>query len=168
MIRIISQTRLVTLQQDADQARERTRQVQASADAAYARHVRTVHDLTAAADAADRKAEEAYARTQELRQVLDQANADLAAAHALGAERAARIDTLAEELSVMLGAVVLLHHGQLHSLHPDEKAAKQHAASFGVDPDGWGTVPSDRPAAESAWRISPLSRWTVADAGDAA
>ncbi|MGW2389586.1 hypothetical protein ACWCYK_08815 [Streptomyces lydicamycinicus] len=166
MIRVITHTRLASLQKDVDQARARSQDVQASADAAYARHVRTIHDLTAEADAADRRAEESSARTRELRHALDQAHANLEAARTTAAERTARIDALTEELSVMLGAVVLLHYGQLHSLHPDEAAAKRHAATFGARLDGWGPV-SDRPAAEVPWRISPLSRWAVADGGDA-
>ncbi|MEW9521257.1 hypothetical protein [Streptomyces tubercidicus] len=175
MIRIVSCARLAALQQDAEGARERAREIQGAADRAYAGHLRTVYKLTAEADAADGRAEEASARTQELRQDtqelrqdLDRATADLRGARATVAEQAARIDALSRDLDAMAGAVALLHYGQLHSLHPDEKAAKQHAATFGVAPDGWGSVPIDRPAAESAWRISPLSRWAVADGGDAA
>lgn len=166
MIRVITRTRLVALQQDAVQARERAKGVQASADVAYAGHIRTVYSLTAEAEAADRKATEAEARTQELRQALDQANTDLDAARAAAAEQTTRIEALTEELSVVQGAVVLLHYGQFHSLHPDPQAAKRHAASFGISLDGWGPA-GDGPAAEAAWRISPLSNWAVADGGDA-
>ncbi|WP_328742091.1 hypothetical protein OG436_13230 [Streptomyces caniferus] len=166
MIRIVTRTRLVTLQQEAKQARARSRDVQASADAAYARHVRTAWNLTAAAEAAEGRAEEAFARTQELRQALDRANADLYAARATAAEQAARIDALTEDLSVMCGAVALLNHGQLHSVHRDQQAAERHAASFGVGLHGWGPT-SDLPASEVVWRISPLSKWAVTDGGDA-
>lgn len=166
MIRLITRTRLAALRRDAARAREQRREVQASADAAYARHVRTVHDLTAEAEAADDKAAEANAQVHELREALDQANLDLAAARASGIEQAARIEALSSDLDAMTEAVVLLHYGKLHSVHPDRPAAERHAASFGVGPGGWGPV-ADRPAAESAWLISPLRKWAVADGGDA-
>ncbi|AZS71452.1 hypothetical protein DDE74_11260 [Streptomyces lydicus] len=168
MIRIVTRTRLVALQQDADGARERAREVQGAADRAYAGHLRTVYDLTADAEASERTAEAARADAAIVREILERTETQLANALATVTEQAARIDALSGDLDAMAEAVVLLHYGKLHSLHPDEKAAKQHAASFGVDPDGWGTVPSDRPAVESAWRISPLSRWAVAVGGDAA
>lgn len=164
MIRIVTHTRLAALQQDADQARARAREVQASADAAYARHVRTAHDLTADAEAAERTAEANRADAEIAREILERTETQLADARATVTEQAARIDALSRDLDSIAGAVVLLHYGQLHSLHRDEAAAKQHAASFGIDPDGWGMVPSDRPAAESIWRISPLSKWAVGDA----
>ncbi|WP_329396235.1 hypothetical protein OHA45_20385 [Streptomyces lydicus] len=166
MIRIITHARLAALRQDAAQAREQKREVQASADGAYARHVRAVHDLTAEAEAADDKAAEADARAHELRQALDQANIHLAAARASGIEQAARIEALSGDLDAMAEAVVLLHYGKLHSVHPDRPAAERHAASFGVGPGGWSPA-ADRPAAESAWLISPLREWAVADGGDA-
>ncbi|MFF8367494.1 hypothetical protein ACF05W_01480 [Streptomyces lydicus] len=166
MIRIITRTRLAAIRQDAAQARDHKREVQASADAAYARHVRAVHDLTTEAKAADDKAAEADARAHELRRALDQANLDLAAARAAGTEQATRIEELSRALDAMAEAVVPLHYGKLHSLHPDRPAAERHAASFGVGPGGWTPV-ADRPAAESAWLISPLRKWAVADGGDA-
>ncbi|MFD8543462.1 hypothetical protein [Streptomyces sp. NPDC059649] len=166
MIRIITRTRLAAIRQDAAQAREHKRKVQASADAAYARRVRAVHDLTAEAEAADGKAAEADARAHELRRALDQANLDLAAIRASVIEQAARIEALSGDLDAMAEAVVLLHYGKLHSVHPDRPAAERHAASFGVGPGGWTPV-ADRPVEESAWVISPLRKWAVADGGDA-
>ncbi|MGW8398213.1 hypothetical protein ACWGLP_16215 [Streptomyces lydicus] len=168
MIRIITRTRLAALRQDAAQARAHKREVQASADAAYARHVRAVHDLTAEAEAeaADGKAAEADARAHELRRALDQANLDLAAIRASVIEQAARIEALSGDLDAMAEAVVLLHYGKLHSVHPDRAAAERHAASFGVGPGGWSPV-ADRPTAESAWLISPLREWAVVEGGDA-
>ncbi|GAA5615867.1 hypothetical protein CP981_21205 [Streptomyces platensis] len=167
MIRIITRTRLVTLQQEADQAHARSQEVQASADAAYARHVRTTWNLTADAEAAERKAEANRADAAIVREILERTEDQLADARATVTEQAARIDTLSGDLDAMARAVVLLHYGQLHSVHRDEAAAKRHAASFGIDPDGWGMAPSDRPVVESDWRISPLSKWAVADGGDA-
>ncbi|WP_051823878.1 hypothetical protein, partial [Streptomyces sp. NRRL S-1448] len=145
------------LQQDADGARERAREIQGAADRAYAGHLRTVYDLTADVEAAERTAEAARADTVLLRELLECTEAQLDKARATVTEQAARIDALTRELDAMAGAVVLLHYGQLRSIHPDGAAAKQHAASFGADPDAWGTALSDRPASEVAWRISPLS-----------
>lgn len=167
MIRIVTHTRLAALQQDVVGARERAREVQGAADRAYAGHLRTVYDLTADAEAAERAAEAARADAAIVREILECTEAELADARAMVAEQAARIEVLTRDLDMAAGAVVLLHYGQLHSVHPDEAAAKRHAATFGIAPDGWGTVPSDQPATESAWRISPLSRWAVADGGDA-
>ncbi|WP_148588848.1 hypothetical protein [Streptomyces sp. WAC01526] len=168
MIRIVTRTRLAALEQVAERALERMRAVQASADSAYAGHLRTVYDLTADAEAAERAAEANRADAEIAREILERTETQLADARATVTEQAARIDALSGDQDAMAGAVVLLHYGQLHSLHRDEAAAKRHAASFGIDPDGWGTVPSDRPAAESVWRISPLSKWAVAVGGDAA
>ncbi|MCW7988251.1 hypothetical protein XF35_23995 [Streptomyces platensis subsp. clarensis] len=168
MIRIVTRTRLAALQQDADGARARAREIRGAADRAYAGHLRTVFDLTADAEAAEHAAEAARADTAIVREILERTEAQLADARATVAEQAARIVALSGDLDAIAGTVVLLHYGQLHSLHPDEAAAKRHAATFGVDPDGWGTVPSDRPAAESIWRISPLSKWAVAVGGGAA
>ncbi|MFD8325207.1 hypothetical protein [Streptomyces lydicus] len=166
MIRVVTRARLAALEQDADGARERAREVQGAADRAYAGHLRTVYDLTADVEAAERAAEAAHADTVMLRELLECTEALLAKARATVAEQAARIDALSD-LDAMAEAVVLLHYGQLRSIHPGGAAAKRHAASFGADPDGWGTALSDRPASEVAWRISPLSNWAVADGGDA-
>ncbi|GAA5615645.1 hypothetical protein CP981_17525 [Streptomyces platensis] len=167
MIRVITRTRLAALQEDVARYRERTREVQAAADASYAGHLRTAWILTTDAEAAERAAEANRADAQIAREILERTEAQLADARATVTEQAARIDALSGDLDAMAEAVVLLHYGQLHSLHRDEAAAKRHAASFGIDPDAWGTVPSDRPVVESVWRISPLSKWAVADGGDA-
>lgn len=167
MIRIVTRARLAALEQGASQAHERAKKVQKTADRAYAGHLRTVYGLTTDVEAAERAAEAARADAAVIREILERTEAELAEARATVAEQAARIEVLTRDLDMVAGAVVLLHYGKLHSVHPGEAAAKRHAASFGIDPDGWGTVPSDQPATESAWRISPLSRWAVADCGDA-
>ncbi|MFF8369253.1 hypothetical protein ACF05W_10460 [Streptomyces lydicus] len=166
MIRVITQTRLTALQEDVARYRERTREVQAAADASYAGHLHTAWNLTAEAEAAEREAEAHQADAEILREILERTEALLASARATVTEQAARIDALSGGLDAMAGAVVLLHYGLLHSLHPDQQAAEKHAATFGAGLDGWGPV-SDRPAAEVAWRIAPLSRWAVADGGGA-
>ncbi|MFF4288694.1 hypothetical protein ACFY0R_25840 [Streptomyces sp. NPDC001633] len=167
MIRIGTCARLRALQQDAEGARERAREIQGAADRAYAGHLRTVYDLTADAEAAERAAEAARADAEIAREILARTEAQLADARARVTEQAARIDALARELDAIAGAVVLLHYGKLHSVHPDRSAAERHAASFGVGPGGWSPV-ADGPVEESAWLISPLSKWAVAVGGDAA
>lgn len=166
MIRIVTRTRLVALQQDAEGARERAREIQGAADRAYAGHLRTVYDLTADAEAAERAAEAARADAEIVREILERTEAQLADARAAVTEQAARIDALSGDLDAFAGTVVLLHYGKLHSVHPDRQAAERHAASFGVGLNGWGPA-DDCPAAEAAWRISPLSKWAVAVDGDA-
>ncbi|MER5969396.1 hypothetical protein ABT112_06595 [Streptomyces sp. NPDC002055] len=163
MIRIITRTRLVALQQEADQARARSREVQASADAAYARHVRTVHDLSAKADAAEREVDAERADAVILREVLECTEALLASARATVTEQAARIDALSGDLNAMAEAVALLHFGQLHSIHPDRPAAKRHAEACGAAEGRW--VASGAPASEVAWCVVSLRSLAVAEGG---
>lgn len=167
MIRIVTRTRLAALQQDADGARERAREIQGAADRAYAGHLRTVYDLTADVEAAERAAEADRADAEIVREILERTEALLADARATVTEQGARIDALSGDLDAMAEAVVLLHYGKLHSVHPDRPAAERHAASFGVGPGGWSPA-GTRPVEESAWLISSLSKWAVADGGDAA
>ncbi|MFI7093420.1 hypothetical protein [Streptomyces lydicus] len=164
MIRIITRTRLTALQQDADGARERAREIQGAADRAYASHLRTVYDLTADVEAAERTAEAEQADAEVAREILERTETQLADARATVAEQAARIDALSGDLDSIAGAVVLLHYGQLHSLHRTARAAELHAQSLGAAEGGWGP-PSARPASEVAWRIQMLSSFAVPEAG---
>ncbi|WP_405837795.1 hypothetical protein OG528_10335 [Streptomyces platensis] len=165
MIRIVTRTRLAALEQGAKRALERMRAVQASADAAYAGHLRTVYDLTADAEAAERAAEADRADAEIAREILERTEALLASARATVIEQAARIDALSGDLDAMAAAVVLLHFGQLHSLHRTARAAELHAQSLGAAEGGWGP-PSERPADEVAWRIQSLSFFAVPEAGE--
>ncbi|MGY4971627.1 hypothetical protein ACWGCC_20885 [Streptomyces nigrescens] len=167
MIRIVTRTRLAAMQHDAEGARERAREVQGAADRAYAGHLRTAYDLTADAEASERAAEADRADAEIVREILERTETQLANARATVTAQAAQIDALSDDLDAFAGTVVLLHYGKLHSVHPDRQAAERHAASFGVGPGGWSPV-ADRPVEESAWLISPLSKWAVADGGDAA
>ncbi|MFJ6788828.1 hypothetical protein [Streptomyces angustmyceticus] len=166
MIRIVTRTRLAALQQDVDGARARAREIQGAADRAYAGHLRTVYDLTADAEAAERAAEADRADAEIARGILERTKAQLADARAAVTEQAARIDALSRDLDSIAGAVVLLHYGKLHSVHPDRPTAERYAATFGVGLHGWGPT-RDLPAAEVDWRISPLSKWAVAVGGEA-
>ncbi|WP_329394312.1 hypothetical protein OHA45_12195 [Streptomyces lydicus] len=165
MIRIITRTRLTAMQQDANGARERAREIQGAADRAYAGHLRTVYDLTADAEAAERAADAERADAEIARELLARTEAQLADARATVAKQAARIDALSGDLDAIAGAVVLLHYGQLHSLHRTARAAEIHAQSLGAAEGGWGP-PSERPASEVAWRIQLLSSFAVPEAGE--
>ncbi|MGW5677551.1 hypothetical protein ACWEV4_21120 [Streptomyces sp. NPDC003860] len=46
--------------------------------------------------------------------------------------------------------VVLLHWGDVHSVHASVHDAKERAASHGADPEGW-TPPTGLPARRVAW-----------------
>lgn len=161
MIRIVTRTRLTVLQQDANQARERTRKVQAAADAAYARHVRTAHDLSAEADAADRATATARAHAEDLAQALERLQAELVQTQGTVAEQAARIEELSAPAPAGSSMVLLLHYGRPHSIHPDKAAAYAYAATLGVPMNGW--VSDERPAAEVWWRCEPFIYDAAAD-----
>ncbi|MFI9076843.1 hypothetical protein ACIGW8_10160 [Streptomyces sioyaensis] len=161
MIRIVTRTRLAALQQDANQARERTREVQAAADAAYACHVRAAWNLTAEAEDAERAAETARARAEELAQSLERLRAELVKARGTVAEQAARIEALRAPAPAGSSMVLLLHYGRPHSIHPDKAAAYAYAATLGVPLNGW--VSDERPAAEVWWRCEPFIYDAAAD-----
>ncbi|MGW9075294.1 hypothetical protein [Streptomyces kronopolitis] len=155
MIRIITRTRLAAFQQEVDQARERTREVQAAADAAYARHVRAADDLSAEADAAHLDAATVRAHAEDLTHTLERVQAELAQAQDTVAEQAARIVELSAPAPADASMVLLLHFGQPHSIHPDKPAAYAYAATLGVASSGWGPV-GERPVAELRWVCTPF------------
>ncbi|MFF7703242.1 hypothetical protein [Streptomyces lydicus] len=150
MIRIVTRTRLAALQQDADGARERARGIQGAADRAYAGHLRTVYDLTADAEAAERAAEAERADAEIVREILECTEAQLADARATVAEQAARIEALSVPPSANASMVLLLYYGQPHSIHPDRSAAYAYAATLGAPSSGWVPV-GERPVAELRW-----------------
>ncbi|MFE9385655.1 hypothetical protein ACFYMO_20865 [Streptomyces sp. NPDC007025] len=54
---------------------------------------------------------------------------------------------------------VLLHHGQLHSVHASVEAAEAAAEAEGAPRSGWTTLPpgaAHPPASEVSWRVQPL------------
>ncbi|MEW1752806.1 hypothetical protein [Streptomyces angustmyceticus] len=160
MIRIITRTRLTALQQETDQARERTREVQAAADAAYARHVRTADGLSAEAVAAHLDAVTARAHAEDLAKVLERTQAELVQTQGTVAEQAARIEELGAPAPADASMVLLLHYGEPHSIHPDKPAAYAYAATLGVPLNGWVSV-GERPVAELRWVCTPF----IYDAG---
>ncbi|MFF7230030.1 hypothetical protein [Streptomyces sioyaensis] len=159
MIRIVTCARLAGLQRDAEGARERAREIQGAADRAYAGHLRTVYDLTAEAESAERAAEADRADAVMARELLERTETQLASARATVREQAARIEALSEP-ATNTSMVLLLHYGEPHSIHPDAAAACAHAATFGAPSSGWVPV-GERPAAELLWMCVPF----IYDAG---
>lgn len=155
MIRIVTRTRLVALQQDADGARERAREIQGAADRAYAGHLRAVFDLTADAEAAERAAEADRADAEIVREILERTEAQLANARATVTEQAARIEALSAPTPADASMALLLYYGQPHSIHPDRSAAYAYAATLGAPSSGWVPV-GERPAAELRWVCAPF------------
>ncbi|WP_338682182.1 hypothetical protein QD712_06970 [Streptomyces acidiscabies] len=136
MIRVVTAARMRRLREDADQARARAREVRGQADTAWSEHVRQVRELTARAESAESDAAILRDLVDEFAAALKQARADLAEAVPPAGP----------------SVVVLLHRGEVHSVHASVHDAEAHAAAHGADPSGW--VPaSARPAREVTWRI---------------
>ncbi|MET9391595.1 hypothetical protein ABZY20_14465 [Streptomyces sp. NPDC006624] len=148
MIRIVTAGRLCQLEQDAEQARSRAREVQAQADAALERHVRELHAVTG-------RAERAEAATAEVGAILARALEELSAAQQELLLKDIEIRRLRTELEGESlegrSLTVLLHYGEPHTVYASREDAYADTATHGAAPDGW--VPSgERPAAECEWR----------------
>ncbi|MFG2529258.1 hypothetical protein [Streptomyces sp. NPDC048516] len=150
MIRIVTRAQLAGLQQDIDQARARTREVQETADRAFAGHTRSAQRLTAQLKTARREAEVARADALDLQAALDNIKAQLAEAHDRAAEQAARTEALSAPAPADASMALLLYYGKPHSIHPDRSAAYAYAATLGAPLSGWVPV-GERPAAELRW-----------------
>ncbi|RSS06259.1 hypothetical protein EF913_03785 [Streptomyces sp. WAC04189] len=151
MIRIVTAGRLARLEQEADQARNRAREVRAQADAAYGSHVRELYVLT---DRADR----AEATTSEVAVLLSGAVAELSAAHQELLCKDIEIRRLREllESGVLVGRsmTVLMHYGEPHTVYASREDAYADTATHGV-PAGTAWVPAgERPASASKWCIA--------------
>ncbi|WP_411132178.1 hypothetical protein [Streptomyces sp. 030-HV] len=151
MIRIITAGRIARLEQDAEQARERARDVQAQADAAWGSHVR---DLYAVTD----RAERAEAATSEVGAILARAMEELSAAQQELLLKDIEIRRLREELQ--RGPVegdtlaVLMHYGAPHTVYASREDAYADTATHGV-PAGAPWVPAgERPASASMWCVA--------------
>jgi hypothetical protein len=148
VIRIVTAGRLCQLEETADEARGRAREVQAQADTAWSRHVRELYAVT------DR-AERAETATSEVGEMLARAMEELSAAQQELLLKDIEIRRLREELEdeSMEGRTltVLLHYGEPHTVYASREDALADTATHGADPDGW--VPSgERPPSESMWR----------------
>ncbi|MFI9823390.1 hypothetical protein ACIHFC_23440 [Streptomyces sp. NPDC052013] len=151
MIRIITAGRIARLEQDADQARDRARDVQAQADAAWGRHVRELYAVT------DR-AERAETATSEVGALLAGAVKELSAAQQELLRKDIEIRRLRQELQ--RGPVegdtltVLMHYGEPHTVYASREDAYADTATHGV-PAGTPWVPAgERPASASMWCIA--------------
>lgn len=158
MIRLVTAGRMARLEQEADQARDRARDVQAQADAAWGRHVRELYAVT------DR-AERAEATTSEVGALLAGAVAELSAAQQELLLKDIELRRLSEELQrgrVEGGMVaVLMHYGEPHTVYACREDAFADTAAHGV-PAGTPWVPSDgRPASASKWCVAAF----IYDAG---
>ncbi|QFQ99750.1 hypothetical protein F9278_30390 [Streptomyces phaeolivaceus] len=138
MIRIATVGLLRRLRADADGARAHARETRGQADAAFGEYVRQVWELTARAESAESDASILREQVGEIEAALKQAHTDLAAAEA--APLAGR------------SVVLLLHFGEVHSVHASVHDAEEHAAAHGADPSGWVPV-SARPAHQVTWRM---------------
>ncbi|WP_221938208.1 hypothetical protein, partial [Streptomyces benahoarensis] len=92
-----------------------------------------------------------------VREILTDAEGELADARTTVAEQAEQIKKLRADLDAAVGAVVLLSYGQLVSVHPDRAAAQQHAASLS-GPISWRPR-GDAPASELQWCTAALSKF---------
>ncbi|MFB7917854.1 hypothetical protein [Streptomyces sp. NPDC056061] len=144
MIRFITTSRLRALETARDDARRRAVQVQERADAAFAGHTRSALALTARAEAAE---------TVDviLRAELDDAHRAMAA---LAADHAIEVTALSERVAELSARslYVLLHYGEIHSIHLTARAAEQTAEDNGAAPGHWGPRSSDQTATEDPWR----------------
>ncbi|MGW3237129.1 hypothetical protein [Streptomyces olivaceus] len=151
MIRVVTARRMARLEQEADQARTRARDVQARADAAWGSHARELYAVT------DR-AERAEATTSEVGVLLSGALAELSDAQQELLRKDIKIRRLREVLKsgVLVGRslTVLMHYGEPHTVYATRKDALADTATHGV-PAGTAWVPcGERPATASTWCIA--------------
>ncbi|MEV7500620.1 hypothetical protein [Streptomyces sp. NPDC093018] len=170
MIRIVTTGRLQRLEQDAEQARTRAREVQEQADTVSGRHLREVESLTTRAETAESDAailreqigeleaalERAEATTDEVGVLLSGAMKELSVSRQELLLKDIAIRRLREELEAepMEGQslTVLLHHGEPHTIYASLKDAHADTATHGV-PAGARWYPcGEHPAAAFTWR----------------
>ncbi|MCC5476878.1 hypothetical protein [Streptomyces barringtoniae] len=148
MIRLVTAGRLRRLSEDADQARTRAREVQGQADAAWSQHVRELFAVT------DR-AERAEAATSEVGVILARALEELSAAQQELLLKDIAIRRLRRELqagSVEGQTLMLLHHGEPHTIYASREDAHADTATHGVSADQVWQPCDERPAAAFTWR----------------
>ncbi|MEU5794890.1 hypothetical protein ABZ800_15435 [Streptomyces sp. NPDC047813] len=154
MIRLVTARRLQRLEQDAEQARIRVREVQAQADTALGRHVHNVVELTA-------RLERAETTTDEVAVLLSGAMKELSAAQQEILLKDIEIRRLRDELEgeSLEGRTltVLLHHGEPHTIYASREDAYADTATHGA-PAGarWQTC-DERPAAAFTWRLEAFT-----------
>jgi hypothetical protein len=148
VIRIVTASRLARLEQEADHARDRAREVQAQADTAWGSYVRELYAVT------DR-AERAEATTSEVGVLLAGAVEELSAMQQELLLKDIEIRRLREGLDsmVLVGRTltVLMHYGEPHTVYATREDALADTATHGV-PAGTRWVPvGERPTSASQW-----------------
>ncbi|WP_328865785.1 hypothetical protein [Streptomyces sp. NBC_00304] len=132
MIRIVTTARLRRQAAALAQARSRGVEIQEQADRQFAGHTRSALALSSRMQ-----------RSEHSRDVL----------------RAA-LEDARNELEALKAAprtvVVLLHYGELHSIHPSIQAAEDHAVAAGAHRAWWGPS-TDLPAFKVTWRTLTFS-----------
>ncbi|MFJ4458573.1 hypothetical protein [Streptomyces sp. NPDC088928] len=132
MIRIVTTVRLRRLTAALYQARRRAADVQDMSDQAFAGHTRSALDLSRRLDRAERI-------SRSLQAALEDAHGELKTLKATPEK-----------------AVLLLHYGEPHSVHPSLQAAEDHAVELGADRACWGPG-TGLPASQVTWRAMPFS-----------
>ncbi|MGX1311749.1 hypothetical protein RKD24_001868 [Streptomyces calvus] len=154
MIRFITAARLRRLEQGAEQARARAREVQAAADAAWGSHVRELWDLTARAETAESDAAILRDHVFEVEAALKKAEARAEMLR----ERMRLLEVeLAEAKETGRWLVLLLHRGEPHSIHRSQADAQAYVATRGIPVHAW-EASDERPASEVLWRLVPFTR----------
>ncbi|GGO55327.1 hypothetical protein GCM10012287_46370 [Streptomyces daqingensis] len=144
MIRIVTSRRLAEMESERNRLREQADTAEAQAQQALDREVATQVRL-----AGERvQLEKQLSGADFAREVAESANTKLRA----------EVEELVEEVRQAEArpkcVYVLTRFGEIHSLHTSQEAAKAAAARNGADPEGWSTVPKERPLAPSPWGIA--------------
>ncbi|MGY9067967.1 hypothetical protein [Streptomyces sp. CAS3] len=182
MIRIVTTRRLQRLEQNADRARARVREVQA--DTALGRHVHDAVELIAravqaeaAASAARWDKDIAETEAKRLREQIGELEAVLERAEATTDEVGVLLSGAMKELSISrqelllkdiaIGRLreeleaepvegqsltVLLHHGEPHTIYASREDAHADTATHGMPADHVWKPCDDRPPAAFTWR----------------
>lgn len=132
MIRIVTTARLRQQAAALAQARSRAVKVQEQADRQFAGHTRSALELSSRMQHSERSRDV-------LRAALENARNEL--------------ETLKATPRTV---VVLLHYGELHSIHPSIQAAEDHAVEAGAHRAWWGPS-TGLPASEVPWRTLAFS-----------
>ncbi|UNO42441.1 hypothetical protein [Streptomyces sp. MST-110588] len=159
MIRIVTAARLAGLHTDLAAADGRIRSLLDALNEQWASNLCSVLELEEDRDDADRAALEATEAADGLRQQVERMRQAFAVALLVLVRQQHRIGELEQQLAAARTPppwlYLLRRHGEPHSLHPSQKAAKEHATACGAPRTGWG--PSDLPPAEITWRVEAVA-----------
>ncbi|WP_031164873.1 hypothetical protein [Streptomyces durhamensis] len=171
MIRLVTARRLEGLEQDAEQARTRAREIQGQADAAWARRVRELVSLTVRAETAESDVgilrdqvfelvaglEQAEDTTSEVGALLSNAVKELSAAQQELLLKDIEIRRLRRQLESKpvegQTLTLLLHHGEPHTIYASREDAYADTATHDAPADHVWRRCDERPAAAFTWRL---------------